>query len=132
MYCLDTSTVIAVFRGKETALRAKIEQMQALGAHFAIATITLCELYQGAFLSSTREQGLAQINAFLESVTLLLQDKTSCLLFGQDYALLKEKGLQTQEIDLMIASICKANNSVLVTRNVKDFRNIPNLMVENW
>jgi len=132
MYCLDTSTVIAVFRGKETALRAKMEQMRESGANFAITTITLCELYQGAFLSSSKEQGLAQINAFLESVTLLLQDKMSCLLFGQDYALLKERGMQTQEMDLMIAAICKAKNAVLVTSNVKDFRNIPKLMVEKW
>ncbi len=132
MYCLDTNSVIDIFRGRDPQLKAKIEQMRKLGINFAITTITLCELYKGAFLSSNKEHGLAQINAFLESVTLAAQGKPSCLLFGQDFVLLKSKGTQTEEIDLMIASICKANNYILVTRNVKDFKNIPDLVVNAW
>ena len=34
--------------------------------------------------------------------------------------------------DLLIASICLANQAVLVTRNVKHFRQFPRLEVENW
>ncbi|MBI2142868.1 type II toxin-antitoxin system VapC family toxin [Candidatus Woesearchaeota archaeon] len=132
MYCLDTNLVIDVFRGKNPSLKSKIEYIKSLGAGFAITTITLCELYKGAFLSSNKEQSIAQVNEFLESVSLYTQDKLSCSLFGQDFALLKDKGVQTEEADLMIASICKANNCILVTRNVKDFRNVPNLVVNSW
>ena len=35
-------------------------------------------------------------------------------------------------MDLKIASICLAYEAVLLTRNLKDFRDIPNLSVENW
>ena len=132
MYCLDTNLVIDIFRGKDPNLKSKIEYIKSLGSGFAITTITLCELYKGAFLSSNKEQSIAQVNAFLESVSLYTQNKLSCLLFGQDFALLKDKGMQTEEADLMIASISKANNCILVTRNVKYFKNIPNLVVNNW
>jgi tRNA(fMet)-specific endonuclease VapC len=132
MYCLDTNIVIAIFRGSDNSLKEKFDRLRSSGMNFAISSITLCELYRGAFLSLKREESLAQVNMFLESVNLLLQDKLSCLLFGQYYAELKKKGLLTQELDLMIGSICKANNLILITRNVKDFKNVPNLTVEKW
>jgi tRNA(fMet)-specific endonuclease VapC len=34
--------------------------------------------------------------------------------------------------DLLIASIARANKAILVTRNLKDFRQVPGLQVENW
>ena len=34
--------------------------------------------------------------------------------------------------DLLIASIALANRAILVTRNLRDFRRIPNLQVVNW
>lgn len=34
--------------------------------------------------------------------------------------------------DLLIASIVLANKATLVTRNVRDFQQIPGLKIENW
>lgn len=34
--------------------------------------------------------------------------------------------------DLLIASIALAERALLVTRNLKDFKQIPGLHVENW
>ncbi len=131
MYCLDTDLVVAFFR-KSPDAASKIQQLKASDGKLVITSITLCELYRGAFLSLKKDENLALVNNLLERAALLVQDKISCLLFGQDYAFLQKRGTQTQEMDLMIASICKANNVVLVTRNVRDFRNIPNLLVEKW
>jgi tRNA(fMet)-specific endonuclease VapC len=34
--------------------------------------------------------------------------------------------------DLRIAAIVLENNAILVTRNVRDFSRVPNLVIENW
>jgi tRNA(fMet)-specific endonuclease VapC len=34
--------------------------------------------------------------------------------------------------DLLIASIALANKATLVTRNLKDYRKVPGLQLENW
>jgi tRNA(fMet)-specific endonuclease VapC len=34
--------------------------------------------------------------------------------------------------DLLIASIALANKAALVSRNTKDFRKVPGLLIENW
>jgi len=34
--------------------------------------------------------------------------------------------------DLLIACIALAHRATLVTRNLKDFRKVPGLVVENW
>ncbi len=131
MHCLDTDIVIA-FSRRDQASKNKIEELENLGAELAMTSITLCELYRGAFLSVKAEESLAFINEFLERVTLLQQNKDSCLVYGKDFAELKKKGMQTQAMDLMIASISKAHNCILVTRNVKDFKNIPDLVINSW
>ncbi len=48
---------------------------------------------------------------------------------------LKPKGKLPQKLDLMIASTAIANNLILVSRNIQDFKDIKevsNLMLENW
>lgn len=131
MYCLDTDIVIAFLRGYSDA-RNKIINLRTAGTDIAITPITLCELYRGACLSKDKEKNVTLINGFTERVSLLNQNKVSCQFFGEDYAYLKKKGLMTQTTDLMIASICKAQNCVLVTRNIQDFKNISNLLMEKW
>ncbi len=131
MYCLDTDIVIA-FSRSDNASKEKIEQLKRSGQDLAITSITLCELYRGAFLSLKTEESLGFINELLQRVTLLPQNRLSCLLYGEDFSKLKKKGTPTQVMDLMIASISKANNCILVTRNVKDFKNIPDLLVNGW
>jgi tRNA(fMet)-specific endonuclease VapC len=43
-----------------------------------------------------------------------------------------KKARKTDRNDLLIASIALANAATLVTRNTKDFANVPNLKLENW
>lgn len=131
MYCLDTDIIVSFMRGDEQAVDT-VNRMAGSGTPVAVTMVSLCELYKGAFLSVKQEESIEFVNAFLERVTLLPQDKRSCLLFGQDYAFLMRKGRLTSEMDLMIASICKAHRAILVTRNLGDFRDIPHLSVEKW
>lgn len=48
------------------------------------------------------------------------------------YSELRSQKIRIGTQDLKIASITLANNSVLVSRNYRDFSQIPNLNLEDW
>jgi len=52
--------------------------------------------------------------------------------FGELKALLEKNGNIIDDMDLLIASTALVNNMILVTNNVKHFRNIKGLKIENW
>lgn len=129
MYCLDSSVIINIFDGvipiKENLEKIKSEEL-------FITPIALCELYKGAIHSSITEKRIEYINELLQRVELLGFDMKSCMIFGEDYLRLKRLGRITKDADLMIASICKAHNKILITTDKKHFEDIPNLKVEAW
>ncbi|MEK6908985.1 MAG: type II toxin-antitoxin system VapC family toxin [Nanoarchaeota archaeon] len=120
-YCLDTNIVIDFLRNKSHVVEA-INKIENEGLF--ITFITLCELYKGVYLSNNSENELAVIDNFLNSVTIIGFNQESCRFFGEEYSRLRKLGKTTQEPDLMIASIAKAFDLTLITRNKKDFENI--------
>lgn len=48
------------------------------------------------------------------------------------YEELYRKGFTVGEMDILIAAICLENNYTLVTNNVKHFKDIDGLIIENW
>jgi len=126
MYCLDTNVVIDIFRGDKD-LRNRISSIDP-----SITTITLCELFKGVYLSSDSEKSLMLVQEFVKSVDIINLDEKSCHIYGKDYQILKKSGKLIQDLDLIIASIVKVHDFVLLTRNKKDFQDIPDLKVEEW
>ncbi|MBI4016313.1 MAG: type II toxin-antitoxin system VapC family toxin [Candidatus Aenigmarchaeota archaeon] len=124
MYCLDSNIIIDMFRG-DNKLKEKINSFE----HYCITPIVLCELFKGAYLAEKQEKALKLVEEFVHSTELLEFSGHACKIFGHNYSYLKKKGKQTQERDLMIASIAMANNAMIVTRNIKDFENIPALKI---
>jgi tRNA(fMet)-specific endonuclease VapC len=129
MYCLDSDVIIALFRG-DVELRKKITSLDA--DEISTTIINLCELLKGAYKNKKRERELPLIEEFIQNYRIFYLDLQSSHIFGVDFNGLEKIGKTTQEKDLMIASIAKANGLVLVTRNRKDFENIPDLKIEVW
>lgn len=129
MFCLDTNIVIDIFRGDD-ALKKRMMQFQ--GQRFAITSITLCELFKGAWKSRDKEKAVELITDFYKSVELLEFDIASASLFGLNQSILEKKGSKIPEADLMIASLAMANNRILITRDSRHFKKIPELNFEKW
>ncbi len=77
-----------------------------------------------------------KIREFLHDVVayfpVLNYDKNSATIHAQIRANARKKGRILPFVDSQIAAIAIANEAVLVTRNVKDFRDIEGLTVVNW
>jgi len=129
MYCLDTNVIIAIFRG-DRELAKKIVSINPDDISFTV--ISLCELFKGAYKSKQREQSLKLIYDFASNYELLGLTQNSCEIFGKDFNALDNVGKQTEQFDLLTASIAKENNLILITRNKKHFTNISDLQLEEW
>jgi len=139
MILLDTDTLTHFSYGKNPKLRNRIEQVPD-DEILAITVITYYEVLRGRgenLLKAADKQQLQQATLRFQQAQKLLA-KFPVLHFD-DQSIEKFSLLRNQKTlnkmgraDLLIASIALANNALLVTRNLKDYRNIANLQVENW
>ena len=137
MFILDTDTLTHLQKGNEN-VKKRLEK--AKDFEFAITIITKVEILRGRIdflLKANDSHSLEKAQKFLlESENLLEQiptitfDKNSLIKFDE----LREnsKYRKIGRADMLIASICLTNRAILVTRNVKHFKQFPNLDVENW
>jgi|SRR3989344_902018 len=130
MYCVDTNIIVDIMRG-DTALAIKIDEMTSSGVNFLITPITLCELYRGAFLHINPDKKLQEVESVIANFQSLDFDNLSCKIFGEVYSKLKKSGKIISDFDLMIASLVKSNNLILVTRDKKHFKDF-DIQVEVW
>ncbi len=130
MYCLDTNIIIDILEGEES-VKKKFEIILNSGEEIYITPITLCELYKGAYLFFNQKEEVEEIEDFVSSFILLNFGEDACREYGRIYASLKKSGKMSEEADLMIASVVKVNDLILVTRNKKHFENT-GVKLEIW
>ena len=119
MYCLDTNIIIDIFHGNKEIVKKLNELKDDFDIY--LTPVTLCELYKGAYLFFNQKKGVDEVDNFISSFDILDFNVECCREFGKIYAELKKKGKITQETDLMIASIAKVNDLILITRDKKGF-----------
>src|SRR5262245_4711372 len=98
----------------------------------AIASVTLAELFAGAYRRPQPARLLALINDLLRDLAVLNFDSASARAFGQVHGSLLQRGIQVGAPDLMIAAVALVHNLTLVTHNTADFQHIPGLRLDDW
>jgi len=128
-YLLDTNICIYLINGNAEL----ISKIRAIGlSSIRICNATLSELYFGAYRSQHVDLNTVNILNFKRNLTIYSDSVDSAQQFGRIKSVLKSKGSIIEDFDIVIASIAIANNCVLVTNNVKHFKRIEELSVENW
>lgn len=132
MYLIDTDTLSNIVKKKPSEIL--IKKLQGIPSHFQYTTsINIGEIYFGAYKSDKKD---LIIKAFEENVfpnvNVLAFDEESGKTFGELKAYLAQKGICCSEPDLRIASIAVQHDLILVSGNIKHFKNIPGLKTENW
>ena len=130
-YLLDTNICIFLLRGKYNVDK-KMDEVGLENCY--ISEITVAELKYGAELGN--RQGLVRrmqsLDEFIASVRVLPISETLDL-FAKEKARLRLAGTPADDnFDLLIGCTSLVYDMVLVTENVKDFKNLTGIKLENW
>ena len=131
MVCVDTSVLVALIRKDESAMNGLKAEAERNGV-LSTTTMSLCELYAGAYGSKEPEKELLKVQELLSHFTIFDLDAGAARRYGE---LVNEEKLRREPIgdfDLIIASIALERTETLVTRNIKHFGRVPGLTVEKW
>ena len=136
MFVLDTDILSLLLRA-HTRVRERVAEADD---EVAITLITRVELLQGRFASVLKaENGERLLQALwwlnenekdLNRFTILSLDSVTATEF--DRLRQNKKLRKIGRCDLLIAAVTLANRATLVTRNRKDFSQVPGLKVEDW
>lgn len=127
-WLLDTDTCVWLLRGREAVVaRARRESPDDL----AIASMTLAELRYGALRSADPPAQERRVELLAENLAAVLpfDDAAARVHAGLRLAL---RATPIGERDLVIASTAVAGRLALVTGNLREFRRVPGLAVEDW
>jgi tRNA(fMet)-specific endonuclease VapC len=124
-YLLDTDWVVDILNGQEKAIHTVLELAPA---GLAVSIITYGELYEGAAFARNPEPALAGLRNFLKGKPILPLTQPIMERFAQIRGSLpRPVRQQIGDLDILIAATCLEHDLTLLTRNRKDFQQIPHL-----
>lgn len=127
---LDTNICIYIQKNKPEHVREKFKQFDV--GDLALSSITVSELYHGAYKSAYAEKNLLALEHFLRPFDILNYDLKASIEYGKIRASLEKSGQIIGGLDMMIAAHARALDAILVTNNTREFQRVENLVVENW
>ena len=128
-YLLDTNIVIYVLKRRPKEV---LDIFNANASRMAISSITLSELIYGAEKSLNTDKNLEAVEEFVSHLEVLPYDAKASQHYGQIKAALEKKGQIIGENDINIAAHAISHGLILVSNNVREFKRVPNLALENW
>lgn len=130
MYMLDTNICIYVLKNRSPKLHRKF----AKTSDICISSITYAELCFGIEngVDSLKKKRWQQLSLFTQNLDILAWGENEAKEYGKIRAYLKEQGKAIGNNDLLIAAHALSKSFILVTNNEREFRRVPELIVENW
>jgi len=135
LYVLDTD-ILTLFQRNHAAVLAHLAEHSS--DDIAIFVITVEEQLSGWYSQLRKAKTpekllwayrrLAANVRFLASVLILDFEEGAF----QRYEEMKRGRLKVRKLDLQIAATALQNGGTVVTRNIRDFRAIPGLNIEDW
>ena len=132
MYIFDTDSLSNIV--KSCPSPQLLKNLRGLPSEFQYTTsINVAEIYYGAYRSPKTEKILSAFEEkVFPNVTVLPFNEDSAQIYGQLKAKLEKRGIAKSEPDLRIASIVLQHKFILISGNVRHFKDIPRLKIENW
>ena len=129
-YFLDTNIIIYSLKNQYPSIQERFLQIPA--SSIVIPDIVLAEIEFGARKSKDYHKTITLYQSFTKRFHSISFDEKAINEYGKIRYDLEKQGNKIGPNDLIIASIVKANDGILVTHNVKEFSRIDGLRVEDW
>lgn len=126
MYLLDTNVCIDFLAGRSQALARRMEENFG---KLAISSITLAELIVGVRTSTDPERDAQRIDRFATLTAVIDFNEACARRYG---AVVGAIGVRRKSFDRLIGVQALEHGLTLVTRNGRDFADVPGLMIEDW
>ncbi len=130
LYMLDTDTCAFILRRSSQKLLDRIQAVP-LARQF-MSVVTLAELLYGVQVSAKKKVNRAAVDTLVRHVEVLDWSRAPAEHYADIRADLKKRGQLIGANDLLIAAHARSLGATVVTNNVKDFRRVRHLSVENW
>lgn len=128
-YMLDTNILSGLMKAPEGPISKRIESVGV--DKLCCSVIVAAELRYGAAKQGSVRLS-ERVNAVLSTLAVLPFSEPADYWYGQLRATLAASGTPIGPNDLFIAAHALSEDMVLVTGNLKEFKRVPDLKVENW
>lgn len=129
-YLLDTNICIYIRQMKPVTVRERFARETP--GNVGMSVITWGELLYGAAHSRTPAQARTKLKRVTTQIPVLPMPVDAAEHYGDIRASLAVAGNIIGANDLWIAAHARATGLVVVTNNVREFRRVKGLKVENW
>jgi tRNA(fMet)-specific endonuclease VapC len=126
---LDTNIWVALSKGER---EATLRKRRLSPKQVRSCAIVWSELKSGAHKSARRRETVQGYDLLLEGFVSLPFDDEAGKAYGGTRAYLERTGTLIGHNDLQIAPIALSKDCVVATRNEREFRGVPGLLVEAW
>lgn len=127
-WLLDTNVLIHAQRGRPENVRQRLQAVSPQTV--AISSVTVAELWYGIERSDAPDRKRTLWSRVLAPFDVLPFDRAAGEIHGGLRFALRHHPIG--ERDLLIAAIALANDLTVVTGNIREFRRVPGLRVEDW
>lgn len=129
-YLLDTNILIYYFRGQFNVEK----QIQRIGwENCYVSEISIAEIKYGNEISKQRGFKISPKFDLIIKNLHALPISNVIDMYAEEKARLRQNGTPIHDdFDLLIACTSVVNGMIMVTENLKDFKNIKGISIENW
>ena len=129
-FMLDTDTCSYIMKRSKNTLLKRLTKTPV--SEVCISVITKSELLYGVEISPRRQQDQAALSSFLEYLEVLDFPDEAAADYAKIRAHQKGGGTMIGANDLFIAAHARSLGLTLVTNNTREFRRVPQLVIQNW
>jgi len=129
-WILDTNACIFLIKRRSVELSQRL--LQCAVGEVGVSSITLSELEFGVAKSQQSARSAVALARFLAPLEVVAYDKAAAARYGPLRAHLEGRGTPIGQMDTLIAAHALALGCTVVTNDVREFRRVPGLAVEDW